>query len=676
MKYLVRFFYRVLFLCFLFSLGPRSSWSIPPDSLYWSLDGDHAIRWDVTKETRLPHRDHIEMSGKQVSAIVDYTVDQNRQLVIEREVIWPTLRTQLKEGDPDYLAYRAYLRRTYSDSLLPEIRVDGEALDPGPIVAVRIDGTLQFEHAPVRSLRLSRTLFPSTEHGAFIEQWTLENAGDQPLQVEASGVSSTESETGHYGPYELAIRSDAVSRRPLAPGESLSLGIYFTAHIADNESPQLSADGELAQRQAFLNEVRGSLILDTPDPVLNRAFELAKVRTSESIFATKIGLVHSPGGGRYYAGVWANDQAEYAGPFFPFLGYETANEALLNAYRIFGRNMKPDYTRVFASFEMEGDLPCCSRDRGDAAMIAYGASRYALALGNREIAESLWPIITWGLEYSRRQTTREGVVASESDEMEGRIPTGGANLSTSSLAYGALRSASDLARSLGRTDSARVYDQRANDLQAAIESHFGAEIEGFETYRYFDGHQTLRHWAVLPITMGILDRAGDTIEAVFTTLWHPEHGLEVEKGSGLFWDRGTLYALRAAFNAGRPDQALRYLNAYTRTRLLGRHVPYPVEAWPEGDEAHLAAESALYTRIITEGLFGIAPTGLRSFDLKPGMPGSWERMALRNIRAFEATFDIEIDRSDNGLQLVVSQAGNIIQNAVIREGETVSVILP
>jgi len=30
--------------------------------------------------------------------------------------------------------------------------------------------------------------------------------------------------------------------------------------------------------------------------------------------------MHGPGGGRYYAAIWANDQAEYANPFFPFLG--------------------------------------------------------------------------------------------------------------------------------------------------------------------------------------------------------------------------------------------------------------------------------------------------------------------------------------------------------------------
>jgi hypothetical protein len=28
--------------------------------------------------------------------------------------------------------------------------------------------------------------------------------------------------------------------------------------------------------------------------------------------------MHGPGGESYYAAIWANDQAEYASPFFPF----------------------------------------------------------------------------------------------------------------------------------------------------------------------------------------------------------------------------------------------------------------------------------------------------------------------------------------------------------------------
>ena len=49
-------------------------------------------------------------------------------------------------------------------------------------------------------------------------------------------------------------------------------------------------------------------------------------------------------------------------------------------------------------------------------MIAYGASRYALARGDRKEAEELYYLITWCLEYCRRQINAGGVVASDSDE--------------------------------------------------------------------------------------------------------------------------------------------------------------------------------------------------------------------------------------------------------------------
>ena len=53
-------------------------------------------------------------------------------------------------------------------------------------------------------------------------------------------------------------------------------------------------------------------------------------------------------------------------------------------------------------------------------MIAYGASRFALAGGDRQQAETLWPLIQWCLEYCHRKLTPEGVVASDADELEGR----------------------------------------------------------------------------------------------------------------------------------------------------------------------------------------------------------------------------------------------------------------
>ena len=160
--------------------------------------------------------------------------------------------------------------------------------------------------------------------------------------------------------------------------------------------------------------------------------------------------MHCPGGEAYYAAIWANVLAEYINPFFPYLGYEIGNESALNSFRHFARFMNDEYRPIPSSIISEGvGTWHGDKDRGDGAMIAYGAARYALARGDKEEARELWPLIEWCLEYCHRKLTPAGVVASNSDELENRFPAGDANLCTSSLYYDALRSAALLGRYLG-----------------------------------------------------------------------------------------------------------------------------------------------------------------------------------------------------------------------------------
>lgn len=114
--------------------------------------------------------------------------------------------------------------------------------------------------------------------------------------------------------------------------------------------------------------------------------------------------------------------------------------------------------------------------------------------------------------------------------------------------------------------------------------------------------------------------------------------------------------------------------AQTR-RLLGDHVPYPVEAYPEGGQRQLSAESGLYCRIFTEGLFGIRPTGLKSFTFTPRLPKSWPAMGLKHIHAFDRDFDIVVQRIGNKLKTTVSESGNKIVDKLINEGDIVKVNL-
>jgi cellobiose phosphorylase len=166
------------------------------------------------------------------------------------------------------------------------------------------------------------------------------------------------------------------------------------------------------------------------------------------------------------------------------------------------------------------------------------------------------------------------------------------------------------------------------------------------------------------------------MDAMFKSDLFTRDGLLTAQGSSTFWDRSTLYAFRGAYAAGYADFITEHLSYYSNRRLLGDHVPYPIEAWPEGSQRHLSAESGLYCRIITEGMFGIRPTGMRSFELKVEIPADWEFANLRHIRAFGADFDIEAVRMANGkMQIKVSEQGGKVQTYNVKPGTLINVKL-
>jgi hypothetical protein len=370
-----------------------------------------------------------------------------------------------------------------------------------------------------------------------IEKYTITNRSAATTTVEVENtekMARTSAARGLTGEYVLSSEVPGAGVKTVGPGERVSFALVFTAREARASLEAVQVDAEEKARRAQVEGFFSQLRLETPDPILNTAFNFAKVRTAESIFATKGGLMHGPGGGAYYAAVWANDQAEYANPFFPFLGDATANEA-------------------------------------------------------------------------------------------------------------------------------------------AIERHFGAEVQGFDTYRYYDGNTVLRAWICVPLTMGIFDRKAGTIDALFSPALWTADGLASQSGEKTFWDRATLYALRGVLAAGETARAMDFLTRYSTRRLLGEHVPYPVEAWPEGNQRHLAAESALYCRIFTEGLFGIRPSGLRSFTATPRLPRSWDRMALRDVHAFGGVFDVVVARVGSQLRIDTMRDGKTIDTRTVPDGDTVTV---
>ena len=640
---------------------------------YWEIGSDQSIIWNLQKNHTYPHSDNIEMSGTKVSAITYYTINEHQELDLKRQIIYPQLRT----NEPDSKKYRAYHKKNYTSEIEPTILLNENELLFKQIDSVKINGKLIFYHSPVEGIILKRTLFPAMNERLFVENWELINTGKEVKNLKINNVNITDETIGFKGKYKSHVYTDALKELNLRPETSYNFTLYFSAGIDNEPVDGFKYDAIEAERDDFLNDIKKNLILETSDPTIDQLFYFSKIRASESIFESKMGLVHSPGGENYYVGIWANDQVEYSGPFFPFLGYKTGVEAAKNAYLMYLKNIPANFTPISSSFEIDGDLPCCGRDRGDAAMIAYGASQFALRYANRDFAKEIWPLIEWSIDYCHSRINSDGVVLSETDEMEGRISTGDANLSTSSLYYGGLRNASFLAKELGFDNLSKLYLDRSEVLAKNIEKHFGYEIEGLQTYRYFEGNTHLRHWICLPLVMDINTRAQATSVALLDKLW-TQNGILVElnpdsKTSPVFWDRATLYALRGTFKAGFFDKSLEKFKDYSNKRLLGDHVPYAIEAFPENNMKHLSAESALYCRLVIEGILSFRQTAFNSFSITPQLSEELSRLSLNKLHIGDKSISINLELKDNKIQTHVYLNGLIIVDQEIESGQTITI---
>lgn len=667
-------------LCLLIGLAGTLPNLIAQSPTNWHLTDRYSIIWYPDAGYGLPYKDNIEMAGKQMAAIVYYEVDSAQNLHVKKDLIFPQLRTFNKSNEPDWKKYRAYFRRMANEDLHPILQADNLILKPSKVDSIEIGGVLTFYYAPVEGWQLTKTLFPAMNGRYLVEEWRMKNVHSEARSFSLSPLHYAQTEPGYKGTYSFTVQCEGVENMVLGPNKETLIPVYYGATLNEESPAEFDMASARTDRLNFLQHCRTNMVLQTPDPVLNRLFYFAKIRAAESIYHSSLGLIHSPGGGNYYVGIWANDQVEYSGPFFPYLGYPVGNEAAYNTYRKFAQHIPTDSSHIPYAFEVDGNFPMEHLDRGDAAMIAYGASLYLLNRGNQLQAAELWPLIEWSLAYCQRMQHEAGAVQSESDEMEGRIETGDANLSTSTLYYGGLKYAAPIAQALGYKKLARTYRKQQKEMEAVIEDYFGADMEGLETYRYFDGNQHLRHWICLPLTMGITTRKEGTLKALFGKLW-TDNGILVEYNpdqnieEAVFWDRATLYALRGALKVGATKLAMEKLTQYSTKRLLGDHVPYPVEAYPENNMKHLSAESALYCRIFVEGLLGLEPDGFGQFTFRPNMPAGWNRWQMQGIFLGGKAYDVELERTAEGIQLRIRGKKELLVEKVIQAGDMISVDL-
>ena len=561
---------------------------------------------------------------------------------------------------------------TAGRELQPEVRLNDQPLKLELPSSVTFDGLLTLSYPASEGVALTRAVYPSMTKALVVEEWQVHNTTGKRVAVTVVPVHTVKS----VGEDVVVVwNCPGMKTTTLKAGGTLSFFTSVQARLASEPDLPVDVAIERGARRALAEAAwRGPGRLETPEPALDVAFALQKLHVLETPIETFKGVITHNGSLRYSPGVWANDPVEYSSPLFPFFGSAELNRASMNMYRIWLNYCRENGIVPFpGSFEGPG-LKLVQRERGDDAMVLYGLSKFLLFQGDRAAAEELWPLIEFSAESVLRHTTAEGIVESRTDEMEGRYPTGKANLSTSSLAYGGYRLAACLARALGKPVAAE-FDQRADALRKAIESYFGAEIEGFKTYRYYQGNTTLRGWILLPLVMGITDRQEGTTAALLSDkLWpHRMAGGDIlaESGRPTEWGRETYYALRALFKVGHTEEALDITRRVVQAQIFGSKGPYPDE-----DAIDMLCPGSLYPRVFTEGMFGIVPTGLESFECTPWLPKDWPRMALRDLRAFGRSWDLLVERAGNQQKITVRSGGQTLLTGVGPAGKTYSFTFP
>lgn len=605
---------------------------------------DNGIFAHFDEKSQLPHSNHIEMAGFGASTIISYMVDKNGNLGLYRLGIFPELRVNPNDT-------HSSLTHKFPGVYFSEKET---------AVSVYFDGILNLE-SKIGDVSVSREMTASSDKKAILEKIALKNDSGQEQALYLNNKKSEQFIKKIYTPDGKSIPLHTLvfsqgkqltskqSKIVLKSGESLDIMISY----GYDQLTETQAYDQLKKRKDFLKASRERLIIETPDENINRLIEFCKIRSSESLFNTKNGLMHCPGGGGYYAAMWTNDQCEYANPYFAYLGYDKGIEQSYNCYDLFSKFADENKVIPSSIIACGDDIWHGAGDRGDNSMYLYGLTRFLMTVGDKEKAKEYLTYIEKTAKYVISQITNDDIVKSDSDELENRFESGKANLSTSSITYDAFLSLSYFYEELGEKSRADEYRQYAERIRAGIEKYFGANIDGYETYKYCNEEKSLRAWICIPLTVGICDRKEGTVNALMSEHLCNNGYIRTKSGVKTYWDRTTLYALKGIFCSGESDKALDLLEKFTKQRLLGEHVPYPVEAFPEGNAAQLSGESALYVRIIIEGVLGFRPVGFNKFILKPNMPEKWGSLAIKNFCVAKKAVTISVENTNGEYKILV-----------------------
>ena len=233
---MVRFFI-LTFLSLQILSGLSQEYSLKKQDDRWAIQPDGSIEWKI--DSRLPHSDHIEMSGQKVSLWMQYGVDTSGKSTFVRTLVFPTHRLlpprtiahmtyHINDGDlPRFLINDRLVKAgVYNAAVVPD--------QPEQVISIRHRGIMEVKSILGRqkAISLQRSFFPSTDKPLAIEKFVFTNISNNAVKVEMEYLKRETRpalERTKEGPHHFIVSTIGHGEKMIQPRDSVIFAITYQA---------------------------------------------------------------------------------------------------------------------------------------------------------------------------------------------------------------------------------------------------------------------------------------------------------------------------------------------------------------------------------------------------------------------------------------------------------------
>ena len=308
-------------------------------------------------------------------------------------------------------------------------------------------------------------------------------------------------------------------------GEAVALGTH-------NDAP--TADEALAEAQGYYERLRQTGFIRTPDPLINRAVDWAKISTVrvQHRYPAGAGFTNDPAQDIVVVrdAAWYALGSDYLTPEFSRQLFD-----LIARYGIEEGGQITEYIAACADPPYKSDYDLNIND--DTPLMVCAAYHHYSMTHDRATLEHLWPMVRGACDWIISQL-RDGLVVAHSQEANVWGISGWRNIIPQSQISGAvteinvecaraLRLGSALARILGDGDTADRYRSAGDRLKDAINTRLVSEKTGLYVLNVDpegEAHHDITGDQIFPVLFAIADdeRKAKILELLYTPeFWTP-----------------------------------------------------------------------------------------------------------------------------------------------------------